>query len=135
LTKIDRRQFVQSTAILGGLAAMGPLSPAFAARNDQMNVLCWEGYNSDQVLGPFREANPGATVRAESGTSDPDMINKLRAGETSVWDLINVNQPWARDQLYPEGLIKPLQQGQVSSLLREDAAGVCGPALFARVCR
>jgi len=110
LTKIDRRQFVQSTAILGGLAAMGPLSPAFAARNDQMNVLCWEGYNSDQVLGPFREANPGATVRAESGTSDPDMINKLRAGETSVWDLINVNQPWARDQLYPEGLIKPLNK-------------------------
>jgi len=110
LTRMNRRHFVQSTAVLGGLAAMGPLSPAFAARNDQMNVLCWEGYNSDQVLGPFREANPGATVRAESGTSDPDMINKLRAGETSVWDLINVNQPWARDQLYPEGLIKPLNK-------------------------
>lgn len=75
-----------------------------------MNILCWEGYNSDEVLGPFRAANPGATVRAESGTSDPDMINKLRAGETSVWDLINVNQPWARDQLYPEGLIKPLDK-------------------------
>ncbi len=110
MTRMNRRHFVQSTAVLGGLAAMGPLSPAFAARNDQMNVLCWEGYNSDQVLGPFREANPGATVRAESGTSDPDMINKLRAGETSVWDLINVNQPWARDQLYPEGLIKPLNK-------------------------
>jgi len=75
-----------------------------------MNILCWEGYNSDEVLGPFRDANPDATVRAESGTSDPDMINKLRAGETSVWDLINVNQPWARDQLYPEGLIKPLNK-------------------------
>ena len=110
MTKIDRRQFVQGAAVLGGVAAMAPLSPAFAARNDQMNILCWEGYNSDQVLGPFREANAGATVRAESGTSDPDMINKLRAGETSVWDLINVNQPWARDQLYPEGLIKPLDK-------------------------
>jgi spermidine/putrescine transport system substrate-binding protein len=75
-----------------------------------MNILCWEGYNSDQVLGPFRSAHPDASVRAESGTSDPDMINKLRAGETSVWDLINVNQPWARDQLYPEGLIKPLNK-------------------------
>ncbi len=110
MTKIDRRQFVQSTAALGGVAAMGSFNPAFAARDDQMNILCWEGYNSDQVLGPFREANAGATVRAESGTSDPDMINKLRAGETSVWDLINVNQPWARDQLYPEGLIKPLDK-------------------------
>ncbi|MDA0961762.1 MAG: PotD/PotF family extracellular solute-binding protein, partial [Proteobacteria bacterium] len=85
-------------------------SPAFAARSDRMNILCWEGYNSDEVLGPFRSAHSGATVRAESGTSDPDMINKLRAGETSVWDLINVNQPWARDQLYPEKLIKPLNK-------------------------
>ena len=108
--KLTRRQFTARTAALAGLAAAGPFSPVFAARNDQMNILCWEGYNSDQVLGPFRAENPSATVRAESGTSDPDMINKLRAGETSVWDLINVNQPWARDQLYPEGLIKPLNK-------------------------
>ena len=109
-SRLNRRQFVGRTAALTGLAAAGPLSPAFAMRADRMNILCWEGYNSDEVLGPFRAANPDATVRAESGTSDPDMINKLRAGETSVWDLINVNQPWARDQLYPEGLIKPLNK-------------------------
>lgn len=108
--KYSRRQFVGRTAALAGAAAAGSLGPAFAARNDRMNILCWEGYNSDQVLGPFRKAHPGATVRAESGTSDPDMINKLRAGETSVWDLINVNQPWARDQLYPENLIRPLNK-------------------------
>jgi spermidine/putrescine transport system substrate-binding protein len=107
--KISRRHFNQGLAGLAGMSMLSPLS-ARAARDDQMNILCWEGYNSDEVLGPFREANPGATVRAESGTSDPDMINKLRAGETSVWDLINVNQPWARDQLYPESLIKPLNK-------------------------
>ena len=108
--KLTRRKFVGQTAALAGLAAAGPLSPAYAGRTDRMNILCWEGYNSDEVLGPFRKAHPNATIRAESGTSDPDMINKLRAGETSVWDLINVNQPWARDQLYPEGLIKPLNK-------------------------
>lgn len=107
---ISRRQFVGRSAALAGLTAAGPLGPAFAARSDRMNILCWEGYNSDEVLGPFRDAHPAATVRAESGTSDPDMINKLRAGETSVWDLINVNQPWARDRLYPENLIKPLDK-------------------------
>ena len=63
--------------------------------------MCW---------GPFRKLHPGANVRAESGTSDPDMINKLRAGEVNVWDLINVNQPWAKSQLYPGGLIKPLDK-------------------------
>jgi spermidine/putrescine transport system substrate-binding protein len=108
--RLSRRQFVGGTAALAGLAAAGSIGPAFAGRTDRMNILCWEGYNSDQVLGPFRKAHPSATVRAESGTSDPDMINKLRAGETSVWDLINVNQPWARDQLYPENLIKPLNK-------------------------
>jgi spermidine/putrescine transport system substrate-binding protein len=107
---ISRRRFVGGTAALAGLAAAGPLSPAFAQRSDRMNILCWEGYNSDEVLGPFRARHPGATVRAQSGTSDPDMINRLRAGETAIWDLINVNQPWARSQLYPEGLIRPLDK-------------------------
>jgi spermidine/putrescine transport system substrate-binding protein len=40
------------------------------------------------------------------------MINKLRAGEVKVWDLINVNQPWARNQLMPEGLVKPLDKAR-----------------------
>lgn len=108
---ISRRKFLSRTAALSGAAALGPLAgPTFADRNDQLNILCWEGYNTDTILDPFRLANAGSTVRAESGTSDPDMINKLRAGEINVWDLINVNQPWARDQLYPEGLIKPLNK-------------------------
>jgi len=107
---ISRRQFNKAVAGAAGLAAMGTVGGAFASRNDQMNILCWEGYNSDEVLGPFRSANPGASVRAESGTSDPDMINKLRAGEVKVWDLINLNQPWAKSQLYPEKLIKPLDK-------------------------
>ncbi len=107
---LTRRQFTSRAAAMAGLAVGGPMSSALAARNDQMNILCWEGYNSDEVLGPFRKANPGARVRAESGTSDPDMINKLRAGEVNVWDLINLNQPWARDVLYPNQLIKPLDK-------------------------
>ena len=108
--KLNRRQFSLGMAGAAGLAAMGPYGRLLADRNNEMNILCWEGYNSDEVLGPFRSANAGASVRAESGTSDPDMINKLRAGEVNVWDLINVNQPWAREQLYPEGLIKALDK-------------------------
>lgn len=107
---ISRRAFNAGLAGAAGLAALGPLGKAEAARNDELNILCWEGYNTDDVLGPFRKLHAGATVRAESGTSDPDMINKLRAGEVNVWDLVNLNQPWARGQLLPEGLIKPLNK-------------------------
>jgi spermidine/putrescine transport system substrate-binding protein len=96
----------------GALALAGPMSMgrAFAQdRSKELNILCWEGYNSAQVLDPFRTEH-GANVRAESLTNDPTMINRLRAGETNVWDLINVNNPWARKIMLPEGLIKPLDR-------------------------
>ena len=108
----DRRDFLRLSGA-GALALPGLIASglggraAWAAREKELNILCWEGYNSDEVLDPFRRST-GADVSAESGTSDPDMINKLRAGEVNVWDVINVNQPWAREQMYPEGLIQPL---------------------------
>ncbi|WP_439817627.1 ABC transporter substrate-binding protein [Zavarzinia sp. CC-PAN008] len=108
--RISRRSFMQGAAALSGVALAGPLARrAHAAREKEMNILCWEGYNSAQVLDPWREKH-GATVKAESLTNDPTMINRLRAGETNVWDLINVNNPWARKVMYPEGLIKPLDR-------------------------
>jgi spermidine/putrescine transport system substrate-binding protein len=98
---------------LGALAMAGPMlgvSPARAQdRSKELNILCWEGYNSAQVLDPFRTAQ-AATVKAESLTNDPTMINRLRAGETNTWDLINVNNPWARKVMMPERLIKPLDR-------------------------
>nr|WP_244517781.1 PotD/PotF family extracellular solute-binding protein [Ancylobacter rudongensis] len=99
---------------LGALAAAGPLfnaNKAFAAREKELNILCWEGYNSAQVLDPFR-SQTGATVKAESLTNDPTMINRLRAGEINTWDLINVNNPWARKVMLPEKLIKPLPKAE-----------------------
>ncbi len=111
---INRRQFIQSSTALTALSAMGFSSGSWAARNSELNILCWEGYNTDEVLEPFRKMHPNAKIRAVSGTSDPDMINKLRAGEVNVWDLINVNQPWASNQLAPEGLIKPLNKERFS---------------------
>lgn len=107
---ITRRQFSLGAASFAGAAALTRPTLSFAAREDQLNILCWEGYNSDDVLNPFRERHPGATVRAESGTSDPEMINRLRAGGLAQWDLINVNQAWARGVLHKENLIKPLNK-------------------------
>ena len=50
----------------------------------------------------------GVDVRYEIHISDPTSVNRLRAGETTVWDFINVNNPWARNVMYPAGLIVPL---------------------------
>ena len=113
--KISRRNFMQQSAMwAAAFAGAGSLVPgvAQAARETELNILCWEGYNSAQVLDPFRSAK-GATVKAESLTNDPTMINRLRAGEINVWDLINVNNPWARKIMYPEKLIKPLDRARL----------------------
>ena len=75
---LTRRQFGKRTAAIAGMSAIAPFSKAFASRNDQMNILCWEGYNSDEVLGPFRSANPGATVRAEWENLKPSRYQKVQ---------------------------------------------------------
>ncbi|GAB4234980.1 MAG: PotD/PotF family extracellular solute-binding protein [Kiloniellaceae bacterium] len=117
--QFDRRSLLKYSAAAGALGLAGPFAgQAFAAREKELNILCWEGYNSDEVLDPFRRST-GASVSAESGTSDPDMINKLRAGEVNVWDVINLNQPWARDQMWPEGLIKPLPKDRFEPLFAD----------------
>jgi spermidine/putrescine transport system substrate-binding protein len=111
---ITRRNFMERSAAWAAAFAAssaGLAGRASAQRENELNILCWEGYNSAQVLDPFREKT-GATVRAESLTNDPTMINRLRAGETNVWDLINVNNPWARKIMHPEGLIKPLDRAR-----------------------
>ncbi|MCA0433150.1 MAG: PotD/PotF family extracellular solute-binding protein [Proteobacteria bacterium] len=113
-TPISRRNFMQQSALwAAAFAGAGAATTglAHAAREKELNILCWEGYNSAQVLDPFRSSR-GATVKAESLTNDPTMINRLRAGETKIWDLINVNNPWARKIMLPEGLIKPLDKSK-----------------------
>jgi len=113
-SKVSRRNFMQQSALwAAAFAGGGSLAPtaASAARDKELNILCWEGYNSAQVLDPFRSST-GATVKAESLTNDPTMINRLRAGETNIWDLINVNNPWARKIMYPENLIKPIDRAR-----------------------
>jgi spermidine/putrescine transport system substrate-binding protein len=124
---LTRRNLMQGAGAIAGLSAFSAPRSAFAQRADRLNILCWEGYNTDDVLSPFRDMHPAATVRAESGTSDPDMINKLRAGEVNVWDLINVNQAWARAQLYPEGLIKPLDKARFMPFFEKMTAGFANP--------
>ncbi len=111
MVDFSRRDIMRMTGG-GAMALAGGFSGGRAlaqGRERELNILCWEGYNSAQVLDPFRTGHE-ATVRAESLTNDPTMINRLRAGETNVWDLINVNNPWAREVMLPEGLIKPIDR-------------------------
>ncbi len=113
-SSVSRRNFMQHSTAMAAAFATGGLTGiqrAMADRSKELNILCWEGYNSAQVLDPFRQST-GATLKAESLTNDPTMINRLRAGEINVWDLINVNNPWARKVMWPEKLIRSLDRAR-----------------------
>lgn len=108
MKKLSRRNFLQQ----GGSMALAMASGVYptlsqSARDNELNIYCWEGYNSDNVIDPFRKEFD-AKVKAELLIGDPDAVNKLRAGETKIWDLINVNNPWARNVMWPEKLIREL---------------------------
>ena len=58
---VSRRELLKLMGMGAGMAAFGGSSllmssKAFAAREKELNILCWEGYNSAQVLDPFRRS-------------------------------------------------------------------------------
>lgn len=121
MSELTRRSVLKMLGA-SAAAACAPValsSKAFAGTRDkELNILCWEGYNSAEVLDPYRKLR-STKVSAESATNDPTMVNKLRAGETKIWDLVNLNNPWARKILYPEGLIVPLNKEEFAPYFDE----------------
>ncbi len=72
-----------------------------------LNVLCWEGYDYPALLEPFA-AEHGVTARGEAHVSDAGTVARLIGGEAPQWQVINLNNPFAREVLYPRGLIQAL---------------------------
>ena len=64
--KTTRRNFLQQTGLWAAAFAAGGsfAKRAQAARDKELNIYCWEGYNSDEGRDPVRREFY-ATVRAE----------------------------------------------------------------------
>lgn len=92
----------------------------------ELNLHSWEGYTEEPVLDPFSR-QIGATVNPQMLISDPAAVNNLRGGGTSTWDIINLNNAWQRKQLYPEGLILPLDIGKFKPLYDMNVASFKWP--------
>jgi len=144
----SRRQFLKHSA---ALAAMTGVAPAFLGSSaakaatgaayadelwaatkaelsgmsdfrNELNLHSWEGYTEEPVLDPFRRQT-GASVNAQMLISDPAAVNNLRGGGTNTWDVINLNNAWQRKQLYPEGLIRPLNKEKFAPLYDMNVSG------------
>ena len=97
---------------------------------DSLNLHSWEGYTEEPVLDPFMRET-GATVNPQMLISDPAAVNNLRGGGTSTWDVINLNNAWQRRQLYPEGLILPLDRAKFEPLYQMNVPGFGWPYRWA----
>ncbi|WP_305968975.1 MULTISPECIES: PotD/PotF family extracellular solute-binding protein [unclassified Mameliella] len=109
---LSRRQMMGGMA--AGLAAAG-LPMSARAQADQIALLTWDAYADPRLLDMWRKET-GKDIRYEIHISDPTSVNRLRAGETNVWNFINLNNPWARQVLWPEGLIYDLPRDRFEPL-------------------
>lgn len=70
-----------------------------------LNLLCWAGYEAPYFVKEF-EQRWNCKVHGETFDSDITASDRI-AGEPH-WDLININNPYVGDNLYPVGRISPL---------------------------
>ena len=123
-----RRRFLQAMAA-GTVASMLPGS-ATAQAGRPLSLLTWDAYADPRLLDLWRDES-GGRIRYEIHISDPTSVNRLRAGETSVWDFINVNNPWARNEMWPAGLIRSLPRDRFEPLYAQMNAKFAAPYKWA----
>lgn len=81
-----------------------------------MNLLCWEGYESDNILGEFTRERK-IQSRAQTLLSDADTAHALLDDGHKRWDVLNINNPWVRDFLCPQGVIRTLDENRFGHTL------------------
>lgn len=79
------------------------------ARKADLNILCWEGYESPEFLKGFTEGR-GITAAGDSFLSDAVAVDRILSDERQDWDILNVNNPFVREVLYPKGAIRPIDK-------------------------
>jgi len=79
------------------------------ARRADLNILCWEGYHERCFLAPF-ESEFGVTAFGEALVSDFAAAERIAGPERRAWDVVNLNNPFARDYFHPRGLVRALDR-------------------------
>lgn len=113
--EMTRRRLLAHLGAAGALALTGAGSRAIAQDDRSLNLLCWDAY-ADPRLAEMWLKDTGTKLKSEIHISDPQSLNRLRAGETKNWDFINVNDPWAKNFFWPEKLIVDLPRERFDPL-------------------
>lgn len=79
------------------------------ASNQALRMLCWEGYDAESIVERYRKQY-ALDLDAETLLSDATTAQRLCQGELEQWDILNINNAYIRDFLYPRGMIKSLDR-------------------------
>ncbi|MEO1952804.1 extracellular solute-binding protein [Thioclava sp.] len=89
----NRRTFLQGMGA-AGLAGAG-LMPRKAHAATSMKFMCWEGYDSPDIIKPFEEAND-VSISIDLITDSPGGFAKLAAGAWRDFDVVATDSPWVQ---------------------------------------
>ena len=99
-----------------------------------LGCACQRGGSGTEPAGLGRLCRPasgrlwkketGGTLKPEIHISDPQSVNRLRAGETKNWDFLNVNNPWAQQLSLAGEADRRAAARPVRAALRADEAEV-----------
>ena len=81
--KPTRRQILKTTAAVAATSLAFPYVNTRARAADDLNLFCWDGYSDPRLIDKFQKEH-GTKVKYELLISDPDAINRLRAGENKI---------------------------------------------------
>jgi len=70
------------------------------------SILCWDGYDHSSLIDPyFKRTN--TSVNARNLISDHAAAQEVLTGKSRI-DILNINNPYPRQILYPANLVMPL---------------------------
>jgi spermidine/putrescine transport system substrate-binding protein len=80
-----------------------------------LKILGWEGYDDPGMVAPFFNRS-GIAVELDAHISDFEAAERVLDG-SSAWDLLNINSPFVRDVLLPQGHIEKPKSERLSAAM------------------
>ncbi len=90
---VSRRSVLKGMASTAAVGVGSSLLGGRAQAASTLNYMCWEGYDSPELIKPFEKAND-VTVEFDLIVDSPGAFAKLAAGGHRDFDLASLDSPW-----------------------------------------
>jgi spermidine/putrescine-binding protein len=111
---------ILALVFIGLMSSCSNGTPTMASTTDSkdkfkgktLNILCWEGYADAKFTKPFEEMT-GATVKGTYFASSDELIIKLNAGGSVVYDIVTPSPDMAQ-ALVEQNLVQPIDLRKIT---------------------